>query len=592
MAERAVVYLRVSTQIQEVAMQERECRAHWEQRGYDVVEVVQEKETGVDSYDWRPGLQRVRDVLYSGAANVLLVWKLDRANRDSTDNLRLLRLANDTGTRLESVHDGVITNDMAGRKKALMLGETGRSERDSIVLRTRSGLRQRVEVEGMPLVGAVPLYGYRYMYGPGKRIGTLRKTGYEIVPECAQVVRECYEKIAAGYSLHKITRELNARHVPTPSQWLQANGLLREGRQPAEHWTPQKVHQLLKNPSYKGTHLVNKHKTTKIDNHDGTKPKHLVRKRTEDDPEVTIIPIPVIVDPELWQRVQGKLTANRAESTRRNSDPESTLLRAGFAYCGHCRQKMRTAKHHSGGYRMYECSYGQMSHDGNGAICPGGSFAIRASEVDSDIWAKVSEIARDTERVRRILDSRRNEGQEALETAQRDTAALATQIAEYQTELGTLQRRLGTVPDSVLPLVTERIEQITPLLAELERRHKALSNRTATLDSWVNRLEDTIRRITSGHVSISPDTSVEYVVSGNLIAAILTRNADPLANLTYAEKREIMRLLGVKVRMYATNSEYARTHDKRWEFTFDPGDGADSSIDCATVAGRTLERTG
>lgn len=571
----AVIYLRVSDESQvdgaSLKVQEAEGRAYCAQRGYDVIEVVREVETGVDSYDWRPGLGRVRDLLRSGAASCLVVWKFDRVNRDSIDNLLLLRLVDSAHARLESVHDGVVENDMAGRMKVFMYGESGRNERDNFVLRSRAGLRQRV-ADGMPRIGKFPLYGYRYTYGPGRRVGTQRKIGYELEPETAAIVRRCYEKIASGYTLSKLQRELTQEGVPTPTQWLARQGMLKPGTQVSEVWNRPRLRQILTNPSYTGKHVVNRTKTTKVPvrDKDGNeiptmKPRKVAVPRAEGDSELVVLSIPAIVSEELFTQVQARMTANRAESVRRNRDPESTLLRSGFAFCGHCGAPMVACLYHNPkrpnilGYRVYTCSRRRSVVDNKRHACPGGAYGIRAAEVDADTWRKVSEIARDTDKVQRLIDSRRNKAQEVLNDIQRESAALATDIEMYETQRATLQRRMATeADDGVYAVLREELQRVNAILKGLEKKRKAASSQVGKYTITLVSLRELVQRLELG----KPSTLAE-------IAASLSN--DPLANATYQEKREIMRLLGVRVRMYAPTSEYARAHGgARWEFAFQP----------------------
>src|SRR5258708_37536334 len=102
-------------------------------------------------------------------------------------------------------------------------------------------------------------------------------------------------------------------------------------------------------------------------------------------------------------RVQAVMQTHRAWSTRRNLDPKETLplLRAGFALCGICGQRMATAPHRNGG-RHYCCRNGRtLMYSQPEQACPGKAFSIRASTVDDEVWAEVAKVARDTDRVQR-----------------------------------------------------------------------------------------------------------------------------------------------------------------------------------------------
>jgi site-specific DNA recombinase len=570
MADRAAIYLRVSSSGQaldgtSLETQEKQCRQRCAEKGYQVVAVETDTETGMDSAGYRPGLKTVRSLLDSGAANVLLIWKLDRMSRESTDNLLIAKTANKAGARLESYVEGPIPAGQLGRMQLFMAGEAAQAERDSIVLRTREGLQRRVEA-GMPIVGAAPRYGYQYTYGPGKRIGTLRKTGYEVNEDTAAVMRRCYELVDAGSSLNNLARQLNKEGVLTPTQYLESKGLLKPGHYVATSWTRQTLYNLLACPTYKGSHVANRYKTVKVWDKDNEKPRRLKQLRDEEDDKRMAIATPAIVDEALWARVQAKMTANKNEASRHNPDPDATLFRAGFGICGVCGGKLSTGKGRDG-TRLYVCGRGKegtykQGPDGQRpvGVCTGGAFSLRTSMVDGPAWEEIAAMARDPEKMQRIVDWRRKTRQTKLDTAQSEAENVDEEIAECQANLAKAKRRMEQADgDDEYAMWKEKWRRETALLVGLEKK-QARADTTVTL-RYAN-LEK-LKQLMVKYSVLSQPARYTWTV-------LQEAPVDPLANLSTEEKREIMRLLGVHVLMYPTDSDYVREHNgKRYEVRCD-----------------------
>ena len=78
------IYVRVSTEDQDLAGQERELRAEAERRGWDVAEVYREKVSGTGRVDRSEYDRLLRDAASPGRQwSHLLVWALDRFSREA-----------------------------------------------------------------------------------------------------------------------------------------------------------------------------------------------------------------------------------------------------------------------------------------------------------------------------------------------------------------------------------------------------------------------------------------------------------------------------------------------------------------------------
>src|SRR5687767_2607018 len=88
---RAALYLRVSTDGQTVANQERELREVAEAKGWEIVEVYSDKGiSGAKGRDGRPGLDKALRDAVKARYDVLAAWSVDRLGRSLQDLLHTL----------------------------------------------------------------------------------------------------------------------------------------------------------------------------------------------------------------------------------------------------------------------------------------------------------------------------------------------------------------------------------------------------------------------------------------------------------------------------------------------------------------------
>jgi DNA invertase Pin-like site-specific DNA recombinase len=191
-APQAIGYVRVSTDEQAtsglgIAAQrsaiEDECR----RRGIPLGRVFDDQ--GLSAKDLkRPALQDALELLETGAANLLIVSKLDRLTRSVHDATGLMQRAEKSGWGLVALDVAVDTTTPQGAAMAQVLAVFAELERKMIGQRTRDALAiKRAE---------------------GVRLGRPRQLPEDVVD---RIVRER----DAGSSWPAIARALNADAIPT-----------------------------------------------------------------------------------------------------------------------------------------------------------------------------------------------------------------------------------------------------------------------------------------------------------------------------------------------------------------------------------------
>jgi DNA invertase Pin-like site-specific DNA recombinase len=149
--KRAVLYLRVSTQDQTTANQERELRQVAERAGWEVIKSYKDHGiSGAKGRDKRPQF----DALHKAAArrefDIVMAWSVDRLGRSLQDLVGFLSEIHAAGVDLFLHQQGLDTTTPAGKAMFQMLGVFAEFERSIIQERVRAGLR-RAKAEGSTL---------------------------------------------------------------------------------------------------------------------------------------------------------------------------------------------------------------------------------------------------------------------------------------------------------------------------------------------------------------------------------------------------------------------------------------------------------
>jgi DNA invertase Pin-like site-specific DNA recombinase len=164
---------------------------------------------------------------------------------------------------------------------------------------------------------------------------------YSLIEERAAIVREMFERMAAGEGLTRIARELNQRDIPT---WTQAGK-----RKTADHWRTSYIRKVLTSTAPIGTFTPH---TTK---HDET-------TRARRDEAMTPVEnlFPAAVNADLYWSVNRKLKTTAARGRNAKQPPKSIV--SGIMFCATCGHAVtRVAK---GDYVYLVCSRANMRAEG------------------------------------------------------------------------------------------------------------------------------------------------------------------------------------------------------------------------------------
>lgn len=209
---RAVGYVRLSRASDESTSISRQRKAIDDLcagRGWVLVDIVEDVDIsatkrGLD----RPGLDRVRQIVATGGADVMAVWRIDRAARSIRDLSQLADELDAHNAALVSATEPFDMTTAAGRMLLQLLGVF--AEFEAAVIRERV-ISSRAALAAAGRNGGKPAFGYATAPnpdGPG-RVLVIEPT------EAAALRRAARAILEEDGTLHSAVRALNADAVPT-----------------------------------------------------------------------------------------------------------------------------------------------------------------------------------------------------------------------------------------------------------------------------------------------------------------------------------------------------------------------------------------
>jgi site-specific DNA recombinase len=502
----ALIYARVSTDEQtrgfSLPTQLASCRAYAAERGYHVVGEYTDDFTGTEPS--RPGLDALLDALRDGVGDVVVVHDLDRLGRGAGVLAIIEHTIERLGARVEYVlAQGQYDSPEGALLKAIKAAISG-YENVQRVERSRRGSRGRVQAGHPLIVGGKTPYGYRYE--GGRHHGRLVPDPVE-----AEVVREMFEWLVhEKLTTYQIAKRLSERRVPTRGDTCPPAGATKKALPGI--WNSATVHQMLRNPLYKGQYTYGATRRQR-------RGEKVVQVPTPD--QAVTCPVPAIVTPELWEAAQAQLRENGrlARRNRRRDYLLAGLIRCappcGRAWCGQF--DPRTGRRY---YRAALRIVDVVTPDGAGPSHKHG-FTLPADVLEAAAWGWVCEELIDPDRVLAELERRAQGAAAERDRLTRQLQAAEAAIADLDRKLSTLlAKELDGYPGEVL---AGHRKALLAQRAELAARRDALARRLAAPDQAVP--------------AVSPDAVFER----------LNAIADRLPAMHFAERRQLLLDLRVQV---------------------------------------------
>ncbi len=415
---RAVLYCRISESDDvstSIAGQEADLRERAERDGWAVVEVL--KDDGISGGIFRAKADRALEMLRTGEADILAVWKADRWSRQGLRAVADLDdvLTERPTTRFVAHMDGLDSRDASFDAIFGILAVMARIERKNTRVRVTASIA-RLRRDGRFAGGNVP-YGYRPADNPEGfgRVLVLHETE-------AAVVQEAAARVLTGESVYSVVRELNARGVPTRRRTT---------------WSVQALRQVITSDAIVG------------------RVKHKGKLLTGDD-GLPVQVWPPVLDLETWHQIRALLGVGLPTAQRppRRRKARARLL-SGIVTCALCSAPLYL-RANGAGHAAYGCSA-----KSNGRPCDGVSISADVLEeyVTEDFLSKFG----DFEVVEQIVEEPSEDLALAdVERAIHETLAEMGEDDADMVELGTRLARLKGRRTELSTAPRERVVRLVP----------------------------------------------------------------------------------------------------------------------------------
>jgi site-specific DNA recombinase len=435
----------------------------------------------------RPALERLRDVIAAGSVDRLYIHSPDRLARNYAYQVVLVDEFRRAGVEV------IFLNRALGHSPEddLLLqvqGMIAEYERAKIIERHRRGKRHAAQSGAVNVLSGAP-YGYRYVpkYEGG---GQAR---YEIIPDEARVVRQVFawvghDRLTIGEVCRRLTQ---AGEVTRTSKTV---------------WDRSVVWGILRHPAYTGAAAFGKTRQGPLRprlraqrNRPG-QPRRAVSTNDVPPEEWITIPVPALVEPEVFAAVQDQLQENKRHA--RQSRRGALYLLQGLLQCQHCgyafygkRLSPSARKGKPRAYAYYRCLGTDAYRFGGERLCQ--NTQVRTDLLDLAVWQEVCTLlthpARLAEEYRRRL--------------QPETRTKRTPLATIEDQISKGRQGVARLIDSYAESLIDksefepRITRLRQRLARLEEQRQALADEAAVqgeLQLIIGRLEDFAAKLHAG----------------------------------------------------------------------------------------------
>ena len=459
----AGIYARLSSAQQEdgtsLETQVERCEAKARELGYTVEERFIWRETQTGIIIERAVLDKARRAAADGQIAALMVYSSDRLSRDPFHTVSLVREFKAAGVELHFVN-GISDSSPEGQLMAYIDGYVGFKEHALIRERTIRGREAAARAGRMPKGMGYGLYGYDYRKGDYERTFNERES---------PIVKWAFNWADQGWTGYRILTTLNEMNIPTKM---------------GKKWGTKTIKNLLTNRSYIGESYF---RGIKIDGF-----------------------TPPLIDEDLFDRVQERLSVQQARRTANRESRERCLL-TGFVSCLTCGNPITGAD-----ARYYRCVRAK-SRSWRVTTCTG--LSLRREKLEGAVWdAVVRAIEDPSVMIAELEESLRANNVDAMQASMENLRREIAHQKSQQEELLDLRLK-GQIDRKILD---RRLEPITALCREKETELTMLEKRWEQQDD-PEKADQRIRELCRAW-------------------------AEKLDNLDFDEKRATMSAFGVKVK--------------------------------------------
>ena len=373
--KQAAMYVRVSSQQQKeeqtIESQKALLLQYAREKGFEIDPEWIFEDNGVSGSSLaRPALDKLRDLVSDGFFDHIFVLSPDRLSRKFAYQALLLDEFNRHNVKIvfQNLPEPKTPTDTLLLQIQGMFAEY---ERAQITERSRRGKKYKAKQGHVSVLSHAP-YGYRYIRGSEAIQGY-----YEVIDKEASVVKTIFNLyVKERFSIAKIQAYLTKHLIRSP-----------KGN---SEWSRSSIYGLLSNSTYRGTAIYGKIEKgeplstclpgRRVRINGRRSPAKSYRKR--DSKEWIEIPVPAIIENEIFELAKELLNKNKRQSLR-NSKPGSLLQglisckECGYSFIVSCSGKKADANHY------YRCSKRDKKCTNRG---------IRSKSLEEAVWKSIISI--------------------------------------------------------------------------------------------------------------------------------------------------------------------------------------------------------
>lgn len=439
--KKAVIYSRVSTIEQDYTSQTNELKKEAESQGYEVTHIYEEKESGF--VDERPELAKVL-ALTKEDTDAVFVWEISRLSRRTVMVLSTIEEVEKKGILIYAKNENYRSWNDKGKKdstsKLVLTLYASIAEAEALKFKERSkrGKRYRVLVEKKAHT-TVPIFGYRKDEN-GRLV---------IFEEEAAIIRDIFGKAIEGYSERRLKLYVKSQY--------NLNFALNT------------INYMLHNTAYMGTKRLGGRKYYKKD----LKKAEEGNKIRFFNPETDVVETPIIVSPEIFNKVQTALLNRRSRSLAKESGTKKPSLLKGLVLCGRCsRVYTNTSK-------LYCCN-----SNTNIATERCGNTSVGSKNLETVVWNVTKEVF--SEAMAKELAAKKAEPITA------EIALLRQEIAGYEDSISNLKKQIGKLLKIAAladDIEEELLDRLNTLKKERQIAEAEIADRERKIDVLQKRLD-------------------------------------------------------------------------------------------------------
>ncbi|MFT0636698.1 cassette chromosome recombinase CcrB [Staphylococcus ureilyticus] len=411
--KRIGAYIRVSTERQvegysvdgQITQIEQFCQFN----GYDLVDIYADRGISGKSMN-RPALQRMLQDAKNGKLDCVIVYKINRLARNTSDLLTIVEELHRQNVEFFSLSERMEVKNSTGKLLLNILASFSEFERNTILENIYTGQHQRA-LEGY-YQGNLPL-GYNNIPDNKKEL--------IINQHEANIVKYIFESYAKGHGYRKIANALNHKGYVTKK---------------GNPFSISAVTYILSNPFYIGKIQFAKYK----DWNDKR------RKGLNDNPVIAEGKHTPIISQDLWDKVQAR---KKQVSKKPQVHGKGTNLLTGIIFCEKCGAayaasnttntlKDGTKKR----IRYYSCS--NFRNKGS-KVCSANS--VRADVIEKYVMDQILEIVKSDKVLKQVVERVNQENQVDVAALNHDIAYKQQQFDEINIKLKNLIQTIEDNPD-------------------------------------------------------------------------------------------------------------------------------------------------